>query len=128
MVGINNSGQVAGYGTVGLLPQAFVGSLSGSIAIPLPAGFTKTQGLAINASGQVAGDAGGNINFSGFIGTPNGSAVIPVSGFANGNAVNDSGQVAGTITGGSFQVFIGTTSGSAIIPLPVPRPPGPAKR
>ncbi|HEY1755325.1 MAG TPA: hypothetical protein VGG72_08005 [Bryobacteraceae bacterium] len=119
MSGINNSGQVAGYGTIGGATQAFVGSPSGSTLIPLPSdAWITSQGVAINASGQVAGNIVGS-NARAFIGTPAGSAVIPVSAvYAAGNGINDSAQVAGSITFPEPQAFIGTPSGSVLIPTP----------
>ena len=56
MCGINNSGQVAGYGANSAdLQHAFIGTTSGSTTIPLPFGWSGAYGTAINASGQVAG-------------------------------------------------------------------------
>jgi hypothetical protein len=125
MSGLNDSGQVAGYGyNTSHLLQAFIGTTAGSTAIPLPPGWGETEGYAVNASGQVAGWGTNAGNSQAFIGTTAGSKPIPLpAGFfyAIGLAVNDSGQVTGygsNAPSGPTQAFIGTTSGSAAIPLP----------
>lgn len=98
MGGVNNSGQVAGYGTVGTTTQAFIGSPSASALIPLPSGWTSSQGIAINASSQVVGTVYNATTSAAFIGTTLGSAVIPLppppflpGGFSSyvGSAIND---------------------------------------
>jgi hypothetical protein len=126
MSGINNSGQVAGFGVVGNTVLAFVGSPEGSAPIPLPAGYYTARGLGLNSSGQVAGWAG-NPSFvtRAFIGTPSGVDLIPLpEGWTNANAygVNDSGVAVGSgglgvgdVGGSLFRVFIG----SAAVPLPL---------
>ncbi len=117
MVGINDSGQVAGTGSIGATRQAFIGSPSGSTAIP--GGYSYANG--INDSGQVVGSG----NTQAFIGTVAGITLIPLpAGWtsAGGTAVNASGQVVGTGgtsgSGPTSQAFIGTVSGSTAIPLP----------
>jgi hypothetical protein len=108
MSAINDSGQVAGYGET--CPssncfQAFIGTATGSTAIPLTNGFYRTWAYAINNSGHVAGF--GNVYPNGlpngeiFIGSTSGSTVVPLpagwSSLGGGVAlaINDSGQVAG---------------------------------
>lgn len=121
MSGINDSGQVAGYGFLGPnVTQAFIGSPSGSLAIPLPAGWTSTQAVAINSAGQVAGTAANSTSKLAFIGTQSGVTFIPLPtgpmptgdyGSA-GTALNDSGQVAGTLYNLEGQeAFVGNASG-----------------
>ena len=75
MLGINDSGQVAGYGLGIYYNQAFIASPSGATLVPLPTGLGGASfGEALNASGQVAGWlTGGAV----FIGTPSGSILIP---------------------------------------------------
>jgi hypothetical protein len=123
--GINDLGQVAGYGFNGSFNQAFIGSLSGGTAIPLPAGWTSSYGAAVNDSGQVAGYGYNGTAQQAFIGTTSGSSPIPFpSGLTSsiGSAVNNSGQVLVHPSSGGpgslFQGFIGTTSGSTVVPLP----------
>jgi hypothetical protein len=121
MSGINNSGQVAGYGTIGSTTQAFIGSPSGSATIPLPSGWTNATVSAISASGQVVG----TVSNSGpatqaFIGTLAGSTVLPLPTgrpAATGSALNDSGQVVQTAFNDTG-AFIGTSAGSTLIPAP----------
>jgi hypothetical protein len=121
--GINDSGQVAGSADNGITTQAFIGSPSGSTAIPLPYGSAFASGAAVNDSGEVAGSSAQPLR--GFIGTTAGSAQVPLpSGgwlYAGVSALNDSGQVTGTVSmdlyGLDSQAFIGTTAGSAVIPL-----------
>jgi hypothetical protein len=122
MSGINDSGQVAGFGLAGNTVQAFVGSPQGSTPIPLPAGYTTTRAFGLNSSGQVAGWAGTTTSprVRAFIGTPSGVNLIPLpEGWTTSNAygVNDSGVVvgAGGADGPLFRVFIG----SAAVPLPL---------
>jgi hypothetical protein len=120
--GVNDSGEVAGWGFLGTNERAFIGTASGSTAIPLLPGWTFSYGYGINVSGQVAGYGGPNSNTQAFIGTASGMTAIPlVSGwhFAEGFSINDSGQVAGWgFSGSRYQAFIGTTSGSTAIALP----------
>ena len=124
IIGINDSGQVAGTGSIGATNQAFIGSPSGSTAIPLLAGWRSSFGAGINNSGQMVGSVLGGLGQA-FIGTVAGGIVIPLpAGWtsAGGIAVNASGQVAGS--GSTFgsgppsQAFIGSISGSTAIPLP----------
>jgi len=119
---LNNLGQVAGYGWNGSIPQAFIGTTSGSTAIPLPPGWSEAYGFGINDSGQVAGYGLNGSTKQAFIGTTSGSTAIPLpTGWESARAwgINNSGQVAGDGWNGSAgQAFIGTTSGSTPIPLP----------
>jgi hypothetical protein len=118
MVGINNSGRVAGTAYYyGPTEQAFIGGPTGSAVIPVP-----VLSSAINASGQVAGEGtNGAGNGQAFIGTTSGSTAIPYpAGWTSSGAVgvNDSGQVVGFAFNGAIeQAFIGTISGSAVIPM-----------
>ncbi len=120
MSGINNSGQVAGYGLNGTQNQAFIGSPFGSTAVPIPAGWSGTQAYTINESGQIAGYAinGNNNNYQAFIGTGTSAALIPLpsgwTGSTFGYGINDSGQLAG-YGGAGVQTFVGTSSGSTAI-------------
>ena len=121
----SDSGQVAGSPYNNLPGQAFIGSPSGSTAIPFLPGWTNSQGYAINDAGQVAGygnNAAGGIQA--FIATISGSTAIPFVpgwGTSQGFAINNSGQVAGVGSPGqggpTYQAFIGTPSSSAAIPL-----------
>jgi hypothetical protein len=124
MNGINNSGQVAGFGPSGGGSFAFLGNPQGSTPIPLPAGWSYVFSNAVNASGQVVGWGSNGV----FIGSPSGSAAIPLpsgwpanTGNPNAYGVNASGQVAGF--GNPFQTgtlgFIGTTAGTSFIALPL---------
>jgi hypothetical protein len=117
--GINNSGQVTGYANIGATTQAFIGSPSGSVVLPLLAGWTNMFGTGINASGQISGWGNTAASTLAFIGTASGSTALPLpAGWssAEGNAINASGQVAGS--GSAEQAFIGTVSGNTAIPLP----------
>jgi hypothetical protein len=117
--GINNSGQVAGFGFNGNTTQAFIGSPEGSIPVPMPAGFTSAYAFAINDSGQVAGSAmtpefpGPQVEQA-FIGTPAGATLVPLPpGFTYSEAygVNDSGVVVGgggSYGSGLYRVFVGS--------------------
>ena len=106
--GINEAGQVTGWGDNGFITQAFIGSTSGGSAIPLPSGFLFTGGFALNDSGEVVGD--GSTRSGGpeqaFIGTTSGSTAIPLpsgatDAFAGSQSINDSGMVVGNSdTGG----------------------------
>src|ERR1700733_4225157 len=48
------------------------------------------------------------------------SVIPPPSGYANANwyTINNSGQVAGVVIGGTSQTAIGSPSGSMVLPLP----------
>jgi uncharacterized membrane protein len=127
MSGINNAGNVAGYGYNGMFFRAFIGSISGSTLIPLPPGWASAQGYAINNVGQVAGSGGPSndtTTYQAFIGTGSGASIIPLpSGWSasDGVAINDAGQVAGFVCNnacGHTQAFIGTLSVAALIPNP----------
>ncbi len=131
---INNSGQVAGWGSNGTTHQAFIGTAAGSTPIPLPAGWSNAYGNGLNNSGQVTGYAfnGGGSTGQAFIGTAAGSTPIPLpAGWSNswGYGINNSGQVTGWVfqdgvccapdmIGTTGQAFIGTAAGSTAIPLP----------
>ena len=104
LVGINNSGQVAGYGSNPDRPaggvisdtyQAFVATVSSFSTIPIPAGLSNSVATGINSSGQVVGNGvDGTGNNHGFVGTPAGSTAIPVSSpffTASLYGINDSG-------------------------------------
>jgi hypothetical protein len=122
MSGINNSGQVAQIIYNGTYNQAFVGTVGGSTAVPLPAGWTETYGQAVNASGQVAGYGFSGPNTQAFIGDAAGSTAIPMPAgwtYANGFGVNNSGQVAGNVTNAQnvTQAFVGTVAGCVVLPL-----------
>jgi hypothetical protein len=130
--GINNSGQVTGAVSNGTSLRAFIGSPSGSTLVSLPAGWASAEGNAINNLGQVAGEVGHGIDPStdelsagqAFIGTGSGASVIPLpSGWATaqGVAINDAGQVAGSVCNNACahsQAFVGTPLGVALIPNP----------
>ncbi|HEY1756770.1 MAG TPA: hypothetical protein VGG72_15450 [Bryobacteraceae bacterium] len=126
-VAINSSGQVAGnflmqmgalVGSFG--SEAFIGTPSGSTAIPCGGAHPSGGAGAINDLGQVAGTCNGSL----FIGTPSGTTVIPTpSGWANAylDAMNNSGQVAGYVSNAAqtvTQALIGSVSGTTLIPLP----------
>jgi hypothetical protein len=130
---INDLGQITGE-AVDPGSVAYIGTVSGSTAIPPPSGFFPyVYGEAINSSGQVAevaGLAGPTPHmlgtYSTYIGTTSGSTAIPpIDDLGNmaGYAINDSGQVAGTVgsvrLGYPGRAFIGTISGAMLIPLPV---------
>jgi hypothetical protein len=86
---------------------AFAGSAYTVQVIPPPSGrFISMSG--INFSGQVAGSRMEESIFTSqaFIGSPSGSTLIPLRGgfmFSEGTAINDSGQVAGSM--GSAKVL-----------------------
>jgi hypothetical protein len=94
--------------------------------IPAPAGWsTSLNGCfdGINGSGQVAGSAYEGATWRAFTGTAAGSTLIPLpAGWQSsaGYGINDSGQVAGSVSNetGGAQAFIGTAAGSTPIPLP----------
>jgi hypothetical protein len=122
MSGINNSGQVAQIIYNGTYNQAFVGTVAGSTAVPLPSGWTETFGQAVNASGQVTGYGFSGPNTQAFIGDAAGSTAIPMPAgwtYANGFGVNNSGQVAGNVTNAQnvTQAFVGTVAGCVVLPL-----------
>ncbi len=121
---INDSGQVSGGGGTGSTNQAFVGTTSGSTAIPLPPGWSGAAAQGINASGQVAGlgQAGGPPQP--WIGTAAGMTPIalpPGWEWAGVAGINDSGEVVGnggpSIMAGPHYAFFGTAS--AITPIPL---------
>ena len=121
MQGINDSGQVTGFGQLGTI-RAFIATPSGSTLIPLPDGITALYGFAINNSGQAAcGGRTANNYVRPFICTVSGTMAIPLpNGWvsADAHAINESGTVAGTgYSPINFQQdFIGTISGSTAIP------------
>jgi hypothetical protein len=117
MIGINNSGQVAGAGSQG----AFIGSPSGSLAIPAPSVWTA-GGSRIDDAGQVTGNASMGAALQAFIFTGSGSSLVPLpagAAFSTGTAINDFGEVTGQAHFGAInEAYIGTTSGSSLIPMP----------
>jgi hypothetical protein len=126
MSGINNSGQVTGTAYFGTIGRVFIATTSGSTLLPLPAGWSLSQGNAINNLGQVAGSVNnGSTTTQAAIFMTSGSTLIPVPAgwnYSFGAAINDSGQVSGSgeFTGAlqPLQAFIGTASG--ITPIPGP--------
>lgn len=122
-----SGGLVLGFGTNAAgQGQYFVGSTSGSAAIPSPSGWGYTQAIGINDVGEVVRFVGPSITAGPqqvFVGTVSGSTVIPTpSGWevALGSAINDSGQIVGDLLNPSVksQAFTGTASGITPIPLP----------
>jgi hypothetical protein len=118
MQGINDSGQVTGYGQLGITTRVFIATPSGSTIIPLPNGITGLYGVAINNSGQVACDSSNNNQP--FLCTASGATAIPLpNGWTSAvaHAINESGVVAGAGNNSmTSQDFIGTISGSTAIP------------
>ncbi len=117
--GINDSGQVVGWGYNGTNDQVFIATASGSIAVPLVSGWIGAAGDSINDSGQVTGFG---LSSQAFVGTSSGSAAIPLPvgwSFSFGYAISDSGQVTGALqnANNTAQAFIGTASGVTTIPL-----------
>jgi hypothetical protein len=122
---INDLGQVAGYGLTNYANQgalAFIGTASGSAAIPMPANWVWDSngefGFAVNDIGQVAGRVSGyELGFSpepeqAFFGTAATSATFIPSGwfYGSGNAINDAGVVCGSVensTGTTEEAFVG---------------------
>jgi len=121
MTGINNAGQVGGYGYNGTTEQAFVSTTSGSAAVPLIPGWTNAVEFGINASGQVVGYGYNGTNDFAFIGTTSSStAIFMTAGWASttGNGINASGEVTGTRqVGSAYSGFVGTTSSATAIPV-----------
>jgi hypothetical protein len=126
--GIDDNGQVAGYGSGG----AFIGSTSGYSIVPLPPGWSSATAYSINNSGQVTGYVNDGVAGTGstdqaYIGDASGSTLVPLptgAYYSVGYAINGSGQVSGYVAGifssgiGWAQAFIGSASGSATIPVP----------
>lgn len=122
LVGINNCGQVAGYGQDGAIAsQVFIASPAGSIVVPLATGWTTAQAAAINNAGQITGTGGIGTNSQAFIGSASGIVPIPLPpnwASSTGNGINDSGQVVGTVQGANTSAaFIGTAGGSMVLPI-----------
>jgi hypothetical protein len=83
----------------------FVGTTSGSAALPVPSGwstsFGYSTGYAINDSGQVAGYGLGSL-YQAFIGTASGSTVVPVpTGATDAQISFGSLNHSGVLVGGS---------------------------
>jgi hypothetical protein len=124
--GINDSGQVVGYGSNGTTYQSFIITTSGSAVIPLPLNWNTAFAFAINNAGQVTGYGDNGVTGEqAFVGTTSASTPIPIpSGWSqsDGWSINDVGQVAGTVFNGASaqnqQSFIYSGSGSIVIPLP----------
>jgi len=96
--GINDSGQVVGYGYNGTAPQAFIGTAAGITPIPLPAGWTSSLAFGINDSGQVVGYVENATTSQAFIGTAAGLTPIAVPAgwtISEATAINNSGQILG---------------------------------
>jgi uncharacterized protein (TIGR03437 family) len=121
--GINDSGQITGYGWNGTGYQAFIGTAADITLIPLPAGWTSAMPFGINNSGQIAGYVSIGSTVRAFIGTAAGITPIPLpAGWtaSQANGINNSGQIVGTGVNatGTYQAFIGTAAGITPIPLP----------
>jgi hypothetical protein len=112
---VNNSGQVAGTGSNGV----FIGSLSGSNAIPVP--NQSSEAFAVNDAGQVAGYFPNGVG--NYIGTPAGVSLIPFpsgSGQMFVTGINNSGQVTGwaNFSNGARPIS-GTSAGTSVLPAPL---------
>ena len=82
----------------------------------------RNRQLGSSGRGRLSGQVRAH-TYQAFIGTPSSSAAIPLLqgwNYALGAAVNNLGQVAGSVFGAASanQAFIGTASGSTLIPLP----------
>jgi hypothetical protein len=97
---LNNSGQITGSGGPGSSYQAFIGTVSGSTAIPLPPHATLAWGVSINDHGVVIGnsDAGGWI-WDTLNGTRSLTDLVP-SGVRVDNitAINNNGVILASVT------------------------------
>jgi uncharacterized membrane protein len=97
--GINDSGQITGFGSNGTNLQAFIGTAAGITPIPVPAGWTNAYAYGINNSGQITGTlADSRLGLRAFIGTAAGITLIPLPAgwtYSEAQGINDSGQITG---------------------------------
>ena len=123
-MGVNDSGQVTGYGyNPAGDRRAFLSAPGGGALKDLGtvSGAIQTAGLAVNSSGQVAGSDGpalAGANENAFLSDANGGTLHNVAPFPDkvqggAYAVNDAGQATGSaiINGMSTQAFLTNTSG-----------------
>jgi hypothetical protein len=127
---INSLGQVAGSVIAGTAEQSFIGTPAGSVVIPLPPSgpcpncYIASSVAAVNDAGQVAETVFAFYgNYVAFIGTPAGNVFVPLptgwtGAYSFCQAVNNSGQVAGYLTGSTGPIFFGTTAGTTLVPSP----------
>jgi hypothetical protein len=121
MTGLNNNGQVVGYGLSGGLIQPFVTSVTSSASVPVPSPYESAYGYAINDSGQVAGIAYTGGSGQGFIGNTSGGSLIPVLPHSVAVVVyglNNSGMVTGYSNINATTAFIANTSSVTAVPFP----------
>ncbi|HEY3823254.1 MAG TPA: hypothetical protein VGL82_01795 [Bryobacteraceae bacterium] len=113
--GINDLGQVVGYGNNNSIIQSFISTTQGSMVVTPPSGWDAIVASGINDSGAVVGTG---VNSSGvnqgFTGTTSGITPFPTPNGYTGDAleiygINDNGQLVGVVLGS--QVFIGTAAG-----------------
>jgi hypothetical protein len=94
---INASGEVAGYTYNGTIDEAFIGTASGSTAIPLPAGATSAfiSGQSLNDSGVlVGGSSAGGWIWSSLDGTVLLSTLVPAGWDIEGaNSISNNGLI-----------------------------------
>jgi hypothetical protein len=99
-VGINNSGQIVGWGYSTGFSHIFVGTASGLAPLPIPAGMVGAGalGVYISSAGVVAGTGSSGVTTLPFIGTATGIASVALpSGwvYASVMGVSDLGQIVG---------------------------------
>jgi probable HAF family extracellular repeat protein len=109
--GINDAGQVTGWGTVGAGTHAFLYSGGKMKDLGVPATYSSSRGTAINNSGQIAATAASSsvtraFRYSG--GTFTDLGVLKGASSSEALAVNDNGIVVGE-SGGKACLFTGGT-------------------
>ena len=95
--GINDFGQVVGWGYTGAIDQAFFYNGESAVPIPVPEGSLNSYGMCVNSSGEVAG----NGDTTAFVGNITGTSAIPLPAGAttasvSEGCINDFGAVVGT--------------------------------
>ena len=122
LTGINNLGQISGYGGAGEVQSGFVLNSNGTVTTVFESGSTDTKTLGINDSGQVVGTFTGMGGSRAYFGTPSVLTPISVPGATStpqANGINISGDIVGIFNaGGSTHGFLDKSGTFTTIDFP----------
>lgn len=118
VTGINNAGQISGYGGAGEVQKGFVLDISGIVTTIFQPSSNSTQSFGLNDSGQVVGTFSDVLGRHAFV--SNGAALTPInvpnSAATSANGVNAAEQIVGDFTGsGVTQGFVYSSGAFATV-------------
>ena len=113
LTGINNLGQISGYGGAGEIVKGFVLDSSGTVSTIYQPGSTETKTLGLNDAGQVVGGFRGMGGSHAYVGDTSVLMAISVPGATatpQASGINSSGNIVGNfMAGGVARGFLDTS-------------------